>query len=527
MAAATLRNASGSPDENIAPSQGIPAGGASRPPSGRRRQSARINAASMDYENDPSHISRASDFQRAHSVSYKNNPVPIYDDRGGRSFAARTRDLPELNKSLLPEPSDLSEGDGHPGYSTGPEIPLSSPGIQEHDIQKESSPVGSGQASSGGRSAKDQKHDWAHDRSPLQKLEVAFNGISKEEKRARAQEAEMKLKERMERGISESNNRGIPAAGRRNIAPAEAVSQKAMDLERAASNRRPKHGPPNVAREGSIQVAKNSVQIASDGKRFERPHGRALSLQSAEMPPSQQPQYARDNPLGPTMRRGDVPRRSVTISKQPGTNGRRMPPETQNFLGDSLAPRRAETQARQLPDPVTMRPTSIRRDQPIVLDSGDRQIERKQQPMHVGSHKPGTSAQPQQRGVYPEQGQLGQTAPANIGFEKRASYGVPGQHQGPQDGTSSQPKPKRQTVSFNVPPPTPPPILEWKNAPVVRLDASDFDFQSFDLDRSKAWWEGGGTANRRQSRALPNQYQKPVQKPKGMVHIALFTILWN
>ncbi|OAG45730.1 hypothetical protein AYO21_00366 [Fonsecaea monophora] len=40
------------------------------------------------------------------------------------------------------------------------------------------------------------RRDWAPDRSPLQKLEVTLNDISKEEKRARVQEAEMLLRER-------------------------------------------------------------------------------------------------------------------------------------------------------------------------------------------------------------------------------------------------------------------------------------------------------------------------------------------
>jgi len=39
------------------------------------------------------------------------------------------------------------------------------------------------------------KHEWAPDRSPLQKLEVKLSDISKEEKRARVQEAEQRLKE--------------------------------------------------------------------------------------------------------------------------------------------------------------------------------------------------------------------------------------------------------------------------------------------------------------------------------------------
>ncbi|KIV90637.1 hypothetical protein PV10_07920 [Exophiala mesophila] len=50
-----------------------------------------------------------------------------------------------------------------------------------------------------------QRRDWAPDRSPLQKLEVTLNDISKEEKRARVQEAEMLLRER-------NANRQLPSS---------------------------------------------------------------------------------------------------------------------------------------------------------------------------------------------------------------------------------------------------------------------------------------------------------------------------
>jgi hypothetical protein len=85
-----------------------------------------------------------------------------------------------------------------------------------------------------------------------------------------------------------------------------------------------------------------------------------------------------------------------------------------------------------------------------------------------------------------------------------------------QDSMDSQPRPKKQqTVSFDVPPPTPPPIFEWRNPQVARLGVSDFDFQHLDADRSKAWWEAGRTTDRRKSRALPKNYQTPAQKLSG------------
>ncbi|KAJ5679580.1 hypothetical protein N7462_007824 [Penicillium macrosclerotiorum] len=74
----------------------------------------------------------------------------------------------------------------------------------------------------------------------------------------------------------------------------------------------------------------------------------------------------------------------------------------------------------------------------------------------------------------------------------------------------------RQTVSFDVPPPTPPPVFEWRNAPAARLESTDFDFQHMDINRSKAWWEAGDVKDRRKSRALPKDYQTPAQKLTGV-----------
>lgn len=83
----------------------------------------------------------------------------------------------------------------------------------------------------------------------------------------------------------------------------------------------------------------------------------------------------------------------------------------------------------------------------------------------------------------------------------------------PQDSAESQSKPKN--VSFNVPPPTPPPVFEWRGAQPAQLRASDFDFQNLDINRSKAWWEGGDNKDRRKSRALPKNYKTPAQKLTG------------
>ncbi|MCJ1389327.1 hypothetical protein MMC18_002183 [Xylographa bjoerkii] len=60
----------------------------------------------------------------------------------------------------------------------------------------------------------ERRTEWAPDRSPLQKLEVKLNDISKEEKRARVQEAEQLLRESKAAKIAGINTTGQPAKQR-------------------------------------------------------------------------------------------------------------------------------------------------------------------------------------------------------------------------------------------------------------------------------------------------------------------------
>lgn len=366
-----------------------------------------------------------------------------------------------------------------------------------------SADTGSQPTPSSRRSARDQRHDWAHDRSPLQKLEVTLGGLSKEEKRARAQEAELKLQERLARKDAERDTRQAIQAVPRGLATAEDMSPKAANLERTSSNRKPRDDQSAAPHGRDIQVAKpqepNHLGLDSyksrvpEGKRRpEEPNfarSRTQSLNYPAVRPAKQPLYANDErPVG-AVRRGSAPKRSVTVSNQPGAHDVAPHSGTRGFPGRTSFSSR---QAGELPIPTkTSEQTSPKtREPPVHPDSGDRRTSQIQQPYGAEISGPYTT---------PNEGPM--------------SHCQDPMHA--QNGVSPQSKPKRQTVSFDVPPSVPPPVAEWKNAPVARLCASDFDFQNIDVSRSKAWWEGGSSANRRKSRALPNEYHAPVQKPKG------------
>jgi hypothetical protein len=90
----------------------------------------------------------------------------------------------------------------------------------------------------------EQRREWAPDRSPLQKLEVTLNDISKEEKRARVEEAEMLLREsKAGRGVGrtsrDANSSAIQRPARQTSMnkPAQPVNIEEAGLVRGLSSK--------------------------------------------------------------------------------------------------------------------------------------------------------------------------------------------------------------------------------------------------------------------------------------------------
>lgn len=130
------------------------------------------------------------------------------------------------------------------------------------------------------------KRDWASDRSPLQKLEVTLNGISKEEKRARVQEAEMRLRERLARQKIEKEKAEAAAAAAVSTASAPRPNSKqsaySEDRGTPASTRRSRQ------RE---ELARAAPPVARPPGGTAVRHNRAVSM-NAQYPAIRQPEDA-------------------------------------------------------------------------------------------------------------------------------------------------------------------------------------------------------------------------------------------
>lgn len=452
MAAATMR---GSPDIANGNSDPRDANG-THPASGSRRDSTAL-PETMDYNDDGEVYEPAAAEGRKKRSAPKAASNTKSSGRTGRSFSARARDLPVDNsnyttrKSSLQTPPGLSEESTTPRglppaeylQNTNTETQQNEGPLPEAPTAPASIPSAPSRSNTT-HSTSGPRKDWASDRSPLQKLEVTLSGISKEEKRARVQEAEMRLKERMARQKAEREKAEAEA-----VTPATAQPSAEQN---APSNSR---AVPGSARKGERKnVTPGEATINAPAAVPRQPmataarHNRAVSM-NPQYPAIRRPDNAQytlaENTIPPSVQVGNVPRRSVTMN---GPSAKHAP------AGEDIA--RSKSLSQKGPsEPI----------QPSDVILSEERLE---------------------------------TPPA-----ARTA----------QDSVESHTK-KRQTVSFNVPPPTPPPIFEWKNAPIARLGSADFDFQHLDMDRSKAWWEGG-TNNRRKSRALPKNYKTPAQKLTG------------
>lgn len=246
------------------PPQSVPLNGVPHAPSHKRQQSYDIKPSALDYETDSDQTYGSVDVPRTRSVSYKKNPVTIRGHQTSRSFSARTKDLSReghsnyMGKPIPPEPyASPDEYATSRGSVTDSRLSISS-SVKRDDSHMAPSPRDSHQSplsrSNTVRSTAEQKHDWAADRSPLQKLEVALTGISKEEKRARVLEAEMRLKEQMARQQSENNSRAaVPVQSHQETVPRDTssplteVSQWTDPEQQGLPRQRPAPGPSDLS----------------------------------------------------------------------------------------------------------------------------------------------------------------------------------------------------------------------------------------------------------------------------------------
>ncbi|KAL8777962.1 MAG: hypothetical protein Q9213_007628, partial [Squamulea squamosa] len=258
--------------------------GLARTTSRRRRPSG---AGQGQYESFPRPGPQAPEVPKAPHVSYREPhaaDLPVEDPYDNpTSFAARARGGPtdvvsfpggpvddnshsitqqtrqnrhgNVSRSSITKPMDNYTSSSHPNAAIQGQ-PVSSPitanvGAPSHDSDtaytQQSRRIGhnEGQAAAApsrsntrrmSASGVDPRKEWAVDRSPLQKLEGKLIDISKEEKRARLEEAEQLLRERKTGAAPSNESRGISG----DLPNRTASRPDSADVQRRRSDRQPK-----------------------------------------------------------------------------------------------------------------------------------------------------------------------------------------------------------------------------------------------------------------------------------------------
>ena len=367
--------------------------------------------------------------------------------------------------------------------------------------------------------------DWAPDRSPLQKLEVTLNDISKEEKRARVQEAEMLLRETKARKASAGGSPNVATddTGTLNLRKQRVPSSRSRDPKIATNPEQ----PPTIEDSGLVrslsQTHRDRLQHSTTIDNH-RPDARRLSADGKtgfEYSPAQ-PEREPAPVAYPsrTAESQSQPRRAISAG-QPGSQAQsiRTVPAQQRSQGRPIVvqnPRLAEDSERRPLDRNASHKAALAKlagadMQETPARSGSKKLQ-KVQPMDANSSKARQRGPPSNqmvmsdpdRQLQDQQVPQSLTPPPRIRDPNAPSGGSP-----PVSSPMSSMRPigkrtSKSSVTFSVPVPKRP-VDEWKEAKTARLAVADFALdkpvQTDSSEKGKAWWEESGSQQRRRRRS--------------------------
>ena len=338
-----------------------------------------------------------------------------------------------------------------------------------------------------------QPREWAADRSPLQKLEVKLNDISKEEKRARVELAEQRLREAQ----------GLPGSRRASQsigAPIRQVSISQRAVSGPATERRSMAG---VTSGGT----KSSPESGTTERRYSKEQ-QAVNTSAARQPLNAVP--ARSS----SQRHSTKSRDSKDLSnrRQSADNGRnvdrgvRFHHEVEDM--DAADSPRQESLDTQNAEPRTSLPKSTRQQvltgragEPDHSESIKEQNVRREDPV------PAHAVRSNQHGLkyeVPPQTAAGIETRKQVGFGSRSDdkTDVPAHHRPHLSAILHHGRHDKATPGA-LKPAAVRHLNEWQNGAVAHLKLSDLEpkIEKSQADRNKAWWEQSSTSNRRRGKA--------------------------
>ena len=393
--------------------------------------------------------------------------------------------------------------------------------------------------------ADDQRRgDWAPDRSPLQKLEVTLNDISKEEKRARVQEAEMVLRESKGKRVISNPSPVKPPVAASNHSTSRKAQQSSAE-------------PPAVEDAGLVRNLSNTQRhrlqhsttvdnhqpdprkLSGEGRRgFDYSQSASRAPHGTAMPPSgRDTRYPNKSALPSPQRKtddanphGSASGRAPEVAHSDGVPSnitravsmqRRQPPA--EFADDAYAPppepadrqRNASHKAALAKltggsDGAPAARSGSRKLQKPPPHDFDRKQTRPRDTSPAVDHQPVTEtsgpalAGGSNKALPPEPTNMAHTPPPKnrevdgLGVVPGALTSSPTSTRITSDGA----RPRRITSSVTFKEPANRrPVDEWKDAQTAKLALPDFTLDKAANDeKSKTWWEQNANSNQRRRR---------------------------
>ncbi|EXJ88417.1 hypothetical protein A1O1_05347 [Capronia coronata CBS 617.96] len=401
------------------------------------------------------------------------------------------------------------------------------------------------------------RRDWAPDRSPLQKLEVTLNDISKEEKRARVQEAEMLLRERAAKaahGLGRSPQEGA-SSNRRSISkrqhPTESGGGTLEDagLVRNLSNthrQRLQQSTTIDSRRPDVRSLSGEGYPGFDYTRSD-PAQSGMPGQARES----NSKYRRENELDEdTTEELSIQPRQIRSGKQRDL----VPSNNEAGLTDNLVPQsftrasRSQTAHAPVPHDLADRQRNASHkaalekltgvSPPVNVARGNSRKLHKNPPASADQRKSSAGSVPSRipvptavttsRAIKPQvlgngvlqhgfdisrAHQQPTTSPAGSGLQSSPHPSSP-RSPPAKVADATRHRQHKSSVSFKEPIPRHP-VDEWKEAGTARLTLTDLSTENATgSERGKAWWEQPGTSStRRRSRSTNPSDQSAFDGP--------------
>ena len=418
---------------------------------------------------------------------------------------------------------------------------------QQSSINTPSTPQDSNRRAPAGV-AQPPKKEWAADRSPLQKLEVKLNDISKEEKRARVQEAEQRLRESQSydkrRSSGQEGDRSVNRTQSRRLSTGSGVtklskfSEQDQQYQDKASAQRPEieavYQSPNPRIQESSRIPRpdrrreslpattySERQLGKQVTDVSLPSNRDSSTRlSARAPDTQQERGVRFRgeedtetldayPFNPSKsdqrdRRRSLRTEALEKSDEAHSVRREQFRKDTSTMADQSASKEVPTQQQQLYGNKAATP----RDDLSAASFGGPPdaIPR----LTVQSHGPVHTYQ------IPPQTASGIEARQAVGF----GSGPQGAVEAPAHGKHHLSRilhlghnhPVEKSNQFGN---LPRQLDEWRRAGTVRLTAADFRTDDEPEMDQAPWWEKGGSGSHRKKARASNGRIRELQSPSG------------